>query len=266
MTDAIIHHRRRFSTGHIRPMAGRGRSRFERGLVRSKTGHAHLRRHRYSAVSTRSAIKIGTGDELGLPGAPPFVRGASSIGAVQTGWDLRQEHAHPDLAVTNRAILEDLEGGVTSILLRFDAAASCGLDPDDPVAAELVGSDGVAAYCVDDLDSVFAEVQLPLIGIALEAGAAFLPAAAALIALWRKRNVSPDRARGAFNADPLAVLAAGRTIAIFHPNCAEFALEFGGLDLEKLSARDDRRRRYFCLSPRRRDGGTRYCLRCCHRS
>src|SRR5437763_1437101 len=102
--------------------------------------------HTYEGVDIQPVYsqrdKIGAGDELGLPGAPPFVRGTSSIGAVRTGWDLRQEHAHPDLAITNRAILEDLEGGVTSILLRFDAAASGGFDPDDPAATDLVGIDG----------------------------------------------------------------------------------------------------------------------------
>src|SRR5262245_33786371 len=36
------------------------------------------------------------GDPLGFPGLSPFVRGARSLGAVSTGWDLRQEHAHPD--------------------------------------------------------------------------------------------------------------------------------------------------------------------------
>src|SRR5262249_5060259 len=40
-----------------------------------------------------------------------------------------------------------------------------------------------------------------------EAGAAFLQAAAALMALWQRRGVPADQARGAFNADPLAVLA-----------------------------------------------------------
>src|ERR1700690_865820 len=44
-------------------------------------------------------------DVLGVPGSPPFVRGTSAAGAVQSGWDLRQEHAHPDLRVTNQAIL-----------------------------------------------------------------------------------------------------------------------------------------------------------------
>ncbi len=151
--------------------------------------------------------QLGEGDEAGLPGSPPFVRGATPLGAVLTGWDLRQEHAHPDLAVTNSTILDDLSGGVTSLLLRFDLAARDGLDADNPLAAEMSGRDGIMAYYVDDLDAALAGVHLNMAGIALDAGAAFLPASAMLIALWRRRNVSSDQVRGAFNADPLGVLA-----------------------------------------------------------
>jgi methylmalonyl-CoA mutase len=48
---------------------------------------------------------------------------------------------------------------------------------------------------------------LELIGVALESGAAFLPAAGLLTALWRRRGIAPEQARGAFHADPLAALA-----------------------------------------------------------
>src|SRR5215472_15689862 len=71
-------------------------------------------------------------DPAGFPGLAPFTRGTRPLGNVETGWDLRQEHAHPDLSVTNQAILKDLRGGVTSLLLRLDSAARNGLDPDDP--------------------------------------------------------------------------------------------------------------------------------------
>jgi methylmalonyl-CoA mutase len=145
-------------------------------------------------------------DPDGFPGLAPFVRDAQPLGAVQTGWDLRQEHAHPDPAITNQAILEDLQGGVTSLLLRLDFAARNGLDPDDPAAEALAGRDGLMVYHADDLDFALSNVHLDMIGVTLEAGAAFLPAAALLVALWRRRGVPPEQARGAFNADPLAVL------------------------------------------------------------
>jgi methylmalonyl-CoA mutase len=54
----------------------------------------------------------GEDDPAGFPGLPPFVRGARALGATQTGWDLRQEHSHPDLTACNQAILEDIQGGV----------------------------------------------------------------------------------------------------------------------------------------------------------
>jgi methylmalonyl-CoA mutase len=166
--------------------------------------------HTYEGIDIQPVYsrrdRPGTADPNGLPGLPPFVRGSQPLGAVQTGWDLRQEHAHPDLAVTNRAIRDDLQGGVTSLLLRLDIAARNGLDPDDPGAAEWAGRDGVMAYHVDDFDRALADVPLDRAGVTLEAGAAFLPAAAVLAALWRRRGVTPDQARGAFNADPLAVL------------------------------------------------------------
>jgi methylmalonyl-CoA mutase len=146
-------------------------------------------------------------DPMGFPGLTPFVRGARPLGAVTTGWDLRQEHAHPDLEVANQAIREDLAGGVSSLLLRLDLAARNGLDPDDPGSAEWAGRDGLMVYHVSDLDALLAGVHLHMIGVTLEAGAAFLPAAVTLAALWRRRGIAADQARGAFNADPLAVLA-----------------------------------------------------------
>lgn len=149
----------------------------------------------------------GENDPTGFPGLKPFVRGSRPLGAAVTGWNLCQEHAHPDLAVTNRAILEDLQGGVTSLLLRLDAAARRGCDPDSSAAAGLVGTDGLTVYHVSDLERILTDVPLQMVGVVLDAGAAFLPAAAMLVAVWQRRGVTPDQARGAFNADPLGVLA-----------------------------------------------------------
>ena len=146
-------------------------------------------------------------DPHGFPGFSHYLRGASPLGCAETGWDLRQEFKHPDLGATNKSILADLEGGITSLLLRLDCAARGGKDADDPAAEDLSARDGVAAYHLNDFEAMLKDVHLDMVGVALEAGAAFLPAAAQVVALWKKRGVSPDQARGAFNADPLAVLA-----------------------------------------------------------
>ena len=58
---------------------------------------------------------------VGVPGLAPFVRGARAgahpESGVPAGWDVRQRHAHPDVAVTKEAIAADLENGVTSLWL-----------------------------------------------------------------------------------------------------------------------------------------------------
>src|SRR5262249_11118630 len=81
--------------------------------------------HTYEGIDVQPVYtrrdRPGEGDPDGFPGLPPFVRGATPLGAVQTGWDLRQEHAHPDLEAANAAILEDLQAGVTSLPFRLHA-------------------------------------------------------------------------------------------------------------------------------------------------
>lgn len=147
------------------------------------------------------------GGVAGSSGHAPWIRGSSALGNAQAGWDVRQEHAAADPVELNSDLLEDLHGGVTSILLRLDTAGRSGRDADDPQAHTLVGVDGCSLSSAADWDAAFKGVHLGMIGVTLEAGAAFVPAAAQLMALWDRSQVSTDTARGAFHADPLAVLA-----------------------------------------------------------
>jgi methylmalonyl-CoA mutase len=146
------------------------------------------------------------GDPSGFPGFMPTTRGSRALGHAVGGWDIRQEHLHPDPAEANRAILEDLGHGVTSIQLRLDAAACTGLDGDAREAAALCGQDGVMAYSPGDFDLALAGVRLDIAPVSLDAGAAFLPAAALLAALFRQRKLDPASVACAFNADPLGAL------------------------------------------------------------
>ena len=105
-------------------------------------------------------------DAIGVPGAAPFVRGATA----ERGWDVRQRHVGADPARANAAIRDDLANGVTSVWLEVDSA--------DAVVA---GLDGVA------LD------EAPIV---LDAGPETLDAARALLAgpgdpTWRG-NVGAD--------------------------------------------------------------------------
>src|SRR5690242_10220428 len=54
---------------------------------------------------------------------------ATTNGASSQQWDVRQRHGGPDPSATRNAILDDLEGGATSIWLDLSAG---GWAPDDP--------------------------------------------------------------------------------------------------------------------------------------
>ncbi|HEX2075770.1 MAG TPA: methylmalonyl-CoA mutase subunit beta, partial [Geodermatophilus sp.] len=124
---------------------------------------------------------------VGVPGLVPFVRGARAGVPGQgapAAWDVRQRHAHPDVAVTKEAIAADLENGVTSLWL--------------------VLADG--AIPVDALPEVLSDVYLDLAPVTVQGG---LPAAEAFLSLVEGRTDSdPAIAPGSsLGLDPLSLHA-----------------------------------------------------------
>jgi methylmalonyl-CoA mutase len=142
-------------------------------------------------------------DPGGVPGAPPFTRGARP----GLPWEIRQEHAHPDRSQACAQILEDLDGGVQSVVLRLDDAARDGVAVDSDAFAAARARGGLMISTVDDLDEALDGVLLDLAPIALDAGAQALAAGAMLVALARRRGIADDALRGALRYDPLGTLA-----------------------------------------------------------
>ena len=161
------------------------------------------------------------GDPSGLPGATPFTRGADAAGNRVGDWDFRELHVHPDPRDGSDIVLKNLERGVTSMILRLDRAGRAGLDADAAGADMVAGDDGVMLYSVDDLDLLLTGVQVELVPIMLQAGAQFLPAAALLAGLWKRRGLDASAAQGAFNADPIGALAATGSL----PTAVDTALQ-----------------------------------------
>ncbi|MBY0308352.1 MAG: hypothetical protein K2Q09_06395, partial [Phycisphaerales bacterium] len=121
-----------------------------------------------------------------VPGAAPLTRGTRAT-PNGLGWDIRQFHAGSDVKAINTAILEDLNGGTTSITLLVGPSG-------------LPLSDGVLATALDG-------VLLDICPVSLLAGEDTTAAANQLLALWSAKGIGPADRRGHFNADPLGVLA-----------------------------------------------------------
>ena len=124
-------------------------------------------------------------------------------------WDIRQRHAEPDAQAANAAILEDLEGGVTSIVLQIVAPGQAGLSYEAaPMAAALEG------------------VLLDACTIALDARENTMDAAGSLIEIWHEAGIGENARAGAFNLDPLGTLAATGTLYYPAKRSCEIAARF----------------------------------------
>lgn len=150
---------------------------FEKRLVKRTADGLKI-----NPLYTRADALAGATDAL--PGLAPFTRGTKPVSG---SWDIRTFHIESDAKAANAAILEDLEGGVTSIGLQV---ANNGLAP----TKEAIGA---------ALDGVLLDV-CPII---LVAGENFFDAAVALNAVWEARGINAADRQGSFGADPLGTLA-----------------------------------------------------------
>ena len=153
-------------------------------------------------------------DPSGFPGTTPHTRGLKPLGHALDGWDGRQEVLKPTPAEANAVILEELQHGAHSVELKLDAAACNGLDADDPRAAGLCGRDGIMAYHRGDIAQTLKKVALEIAPVSVDAGAAFLPAAAVLAAEWAGQSIEASKVSGSFNANPLGVLMLHGTLPL----------------------------------------------------
>lgn len=124
------------------------------------------------------------GTALGLPGAMPFTRGRGPRNP-DVPWDVRQLHDDPEAATSRKAVLADLERGVTSVWLH-------------------VGADGIAA---GDVAEVLTDVRADLAPVVVSSLDDQGAAAAALVAAWEAKGVDPTSVSGSLGHDPIGQVA-----------------------------------------------------------
>jgi methylmalonyl-CoA mutase len=181
-------------------------------------------------------------DPGGAPGTAPFVRN----GRRTRRWDMRQEHGHPRREALNAAIVDDLEGGMTSTLLRLDLAARLGDAPGSDQFAEDRGVDGAAISTVDDLDAALAGVYVELAPVALDAGAEAIAAGGLLGALLARRGIEGEAVVGSLRFDPIGTLARDGYLA----EAPEAAVESAGQLVAEISRGSSPRLRALAVDTR----------------
>jgi len=129
------------------------------------------------------------GADAAMPGAAPYVRGTKPH-RDGLGWDIRQMHIGTDPVAVNQAILDDLEGGVMSVVLQIAAPGGLGLAPDEATLTRTLNG-----------------VMLDLCTVSFVAGDQTAAAAASLKGLWNHAKVPATERKAALGYDPIGDLA-----------------------------------------------------------
>ena len=115
------------------------------------------------------------------------------------GWDVRQEIAQAEPGKAAQSILDNLNGGSSSITLVLDRAART-LDDG-------YGQSGVAIANLSELATALEHLDLEKVPVELRAGASSVALAAGLVALARQRGTRGTALSGSLGLDPLGLLA-----------------------------------------------------------
>ena len=118
--------------------------------------------------------------DAGYPGEFPFTRGVQATMYRGRLWTMRQYAGMGDAEESNKRYKYLLAHGTTGLSVAFDLPTQIGLDSDHPLAAGEVGKVGVAIDSIEDMERLFAGINLEKISTSMTINAS----AAILLALY----------------------------------------------------------------------------------
>ncbi len=138
-------------------------------LWREKSDRLPERKSRYATPSQidvdrlyapGDATETNYGEDLGLPGEHPFLRGVHATGYRGRLWTMRMFAGFGRPEETNHRFKRLLDQGQTGLSVAFDMPTLYGYDTDDPRAAGEYGKCGVAVSSLSDMEALFQGISL----------------------------------------------------------------------------------------------------------
>ena len=106
-------------------------------------------------------------EEIGLPGQYPFTRGPYPTMYRGRLWTMRQIAGFGTGEDTNGRFRYLIAQGQTGLSVDFDMPTLMGYDSDDPKSIGEVGREGVAIDTLDDMEALFADIDLEKISVSM---------------------------------------------------------------------------------------------------
>jgi methylmalonyl-CoA mutase N-terminal domain/subunit len=174
-------------------------------------GHRTLSGEPVRELYTAEDLPAGVGgpeDPVGRPGEYPYTRGIHSSMYRGRLWTMRQFAGFGTSEETNERFHYLLEHGQTGLSTAFDMPSLMGHDSDHPRSLGEVGREGVAVDTLDDMQTLFAGIDLADVSVSMTINApaaimlAFYVAAAGSPA-GGGAPVAPEQLSGTIQADIL---------------------------------------------------------------
>jgi methylmalonyl-CoA mutase N-terminal domain/subunit len=147
---------------------------------------------------------VGPHDEqIGNPGEFPFTRGVYPTMYRGRLWTMRQFAGFGTAEETNERFRYLLEHGQTGLSTAFDMPSLMGHDSDHPRSLGEVGREGVAIDTVDDMETLFAGIDLGEVTVSMTINAPAAMMLAFYVVAAEKAGVPPERLGGTIQADIL---------------------------------------------------------------
>ncbi|MGA7928900.1 MAG: methylmalonyl-CoA mutase family protein [Candidatus Sulfotelmatobacter sp.] len=141
--------------------------------------------------------------EVGYPGEYPFTRGVQATMYRGRLWTMRQYAGMGDAEESNKRYQYLLANGTTGLSVAFDLPTQIGMDSDHALAAGEVGKVGVAIDSIEDMERLFADIELTKISTSMTINATGSILLALYVAVARRQGGDIRKLSGTVQNDVL---------------------------------------------------------------
>ncbi|MGH2839260.1 MAG: acyl-CoA mutase large subunit family protein [Solirubrobacteraceae bacterium] len=140
---------------------------------------------------------------IGLPGIYPFTRGVYPSMYRGRLWTVRQFAGFGTAEETNERFRYLLDHGQQGLSTAFDMPSLMGHDSDHPLSLGEVGREGVAVDTPDDMQTLFAGIDVGEVSVSMTINAPAAIMLAFYVVAAERQGIAADRLSGTIQADIL---------------------------------------------------------------
>ncbi len=142
-------------------------------------------------------------ERIGVPGSYPFTRGVYASMYRGRLWTMRQFAGFGTAEETNERFRYLIDHGQTGLSTAFDMPSLMGHDSDHPRSLGEVGREGVAVDTVEDMETLFAGIDLGEVTVSMTINAPAAILMAFYVVAAEEGGIPADRLGGTIQADIL---------------------------------------------------------------